>query len=77
MLGEEWTHPHPSQERVHLNPMLGEDSEHTVILLRTHERIPTSCYRSGEDTPRSCVGMGDNTSTPTYLKDRESKIHVL
>ena len=42
-------HLHPGQR---VNPMSGEDSKHTSILARRG-------YISGEDTPRSCVGMGE------------------
>jgi hypothetical protein len=60
----QWTHFHPGQERIHLNPMLGEDSGHLNPGL---ERviIPLDSM-SGEDTPQSCVCMGENISIPNF-----------
>jgi len=54
----------------HLNPMSGEDSEHTSILVQERTvNTPQSwsgedTYISGEAIPRSCVSMGEKHLDP-------------
>ena len=62
----QWTHFDPGQKRIHLDPMLGEDSGHLNPGLQLERVIIHLDSMSGEDIPQSCVCMGENISIPNF-----------
>jgi hypothetical protein len=73
----QWTRLDPGQKRVHLilyqertHPMLGEDSEHTSILVKRGEDSEHTLIlhvKRGHTSILHCMAMGENNSIPKWL----------